>query len=170
LLNKLIEIFCDGNKEFPSQCTSPISVIIDFELGSFANPKPKQLDTSNNNNDTFLKYIDKKHKQYNNLARVDEGSYYLNNNLKYPPNNSDRSLMTEIISDQDSQNSSNLNLSSMGLEPTEIDYLRQIIYSYMMGTDPITMAKVIVAVLKFPEDEKRKIIENEKSKFKWFSS
>jgi hypothetical protein len=26
------------------------------------------------------------------------------------------------------------------------------------------MAKVIVAVLKFPEDEKRKLIENEKAK------
>jgi len=71
--------------------------------------------------------------------------------------------MTEI-SDQDSHTSSIQNLSSMCLEP------------YMMGTDPITMAKVIVAVLKFPEDEKRKIIENEKSKYstnftpKWFSS
>lgn len=50
------------------------------------------------------------------------------------------------------------------LEATEIDYLRKIVYSYMMGTDPVTMAKVIVAVLKFPEDEKRRLIENEKLK------
>jgi hypothetical protein len=142
---------------------------------TFEHQNGDSKDSSANSNDAFLKYIDKKQKQYNSAAViVDEGSYYLNNNLKYPPNNSDRSLMTEI-SDQDSHNSSNHNLSSMGLEPTEIDYLRQIIYSYMMGTDPITMAKVIVAVLKFPDDEKRKIIENEKSKYsnfgpKWFSS
>lgn len=54
--------------------------------------------------------------------------------------------------------------SFMTLEATEIDYLRRIVYSYMMGTDPVTMAKVIVAVLKFPEDERQKLIENEKLK------
>jgi hypothetical protein len=58
----------------------------------------------------------------------------------------------------------------MSLESTEIDYLRQIIYAYMMGTDPVTMAKVIVAVLKFSEDETKRIIENEKSKHStWFT-
>ena len=30
------------------------------------------------------------------------------------------------------------------------------------------MAKVIVAVLKFPEDERRRLIENEKAKQSWF--
>lgn len=79
-----------------------------------------------------------------------------------------RSLMTEL-SDPEALASPRLNQTyhypvSMTLEATEIDYLRRIIYSYMMGTDPVTMAKVIVAVLKFPEDEKHKLIENEKLK------
>lgn len=52
----------------------------------------------------------------------------------------------------------------MTLEATEIDYLRRIVYSYMMGTDPVTMAKVIVAVLKFTDEESHKLIENEKTK------
>jgi hypothetical protein len=54
--------------------------------------------------------------------------------------------------------------TSASLEPTEIDYLKKIIFSYMMGTDSITMAKVIIAILKFDEDEKIQIIENEKTK------
>ena len=69
-----------------------------------------------------------------------------------------RSLMTEI-SDADTHNN-----SSMYLEATELDYLRQIIYSYMMGVDPITIAIVIVMVLKFSENERRKSIDNEKTK------
>jgi hypothetical protein len=75
--------------------------------------------------------------------------------------------------DQDSNSSYfNINLNSpTSLESTEMDYLREIIYSYMMGTDPVTMAKVIVAVLKFPDNEKQKLIENEKTKNrKWFSA
>lgn len=78
--------------------------------------------------------------------------------------------MTEL-SDHETISSPHVSLSGnhhnyhhMSLEATEIDYLRRIIASYMMGTDPVTMAKVIVAVLKFPEDEKQKLIENEKAK------
>ena len=98
-------------------------------------------------------------------------------------------MAPELGSDQDSLGSGRNNFQQMCLESTEIDYLRQIVYSYMMGTDPVvslepsapqnkdlsfslnsdfliffspfkTMAKVIVAVLKFPEYEKRKLIEN----------
>ena len=54
--------------------------------------------------------------------------------------------------------------SSTCLEPTEIDYLKKIVFSYMMGTDSLTMAKVIMAILKFDEEEKTQLIENEKSK------
>jgi chromosome segregation ATPase len=56
-------------------------------------------------------------------------------------------------------------ISNVGsLEPTEIDYLKKIVFSYMMGTDSITMAKVIIAILKFDEAETNQLIENEKSK------
>lgn len=71
-----------------------------------------------------------------------------------------RSLMTELSEHESNSNHSN----HMTLEATEIDYLRRIVYSYMMGTDPVTMAKVIVAVLRFPEDQRQKLIENEKTK------
>ena len=61
-------------------------------------------------------------------------------------------------------NSTRLGSTNTSLEPTEIDYLKKIVYSYMMGTDSITMAKVIIAILKFDEDEKAQLIENEKAK------
>ncbi len=52
-----------------------------------------------------------------------------------------RSLMVESTSDHESSfdaTRNRLNSSlSMCLESTEIDYLRQIVYSYMMGTDPL---------------------------------
>lgn len=52
-----------------------------------------------------------------------------------------RSLMVESTSDHESSfdaSRNRLNSSmSMCLESTEIDYLRQIVYSYMMGTDPL---------------------------------
>lgn len=47
-------------------------------------------------------------------------------------------------------------------EPTEIDYLKQIVLAYMTGTERITMAKVICALLRYTDDEKSLIIEHEK--------
>ena len=71
-----------------------------------------------------------------------------------------------VANNSASQRSASIRSSSSGvcLEPTEIDYLKKIVYSYMMGTDSLTMAKVIMAILKFDEDEKNQLIENEKTK------
>jgi hypothetical protein len=49
-----------------------------------------------------------------------------------------------------------------GLEATELAYLKLIVQSYMMGTDRLTMAKVMLNLLKFNEQEKQKLIEHEK--------
>ncbi|XP_053791723.1 golgin subfamily A member 4 isoform X3 [Vidua chalybeata] len=46
-------------------------------------------------------------------------------------------------------------------EPTEIEYLRKVLFEYMMGRETKTMAKVITAVLKFPADQTQKILERE---------
>ena len=62
----------------------------------------------------------------------DSLGYTATQTLKY---NTSRSLMAES-SDQDSLGSKN-NLYNQCLESTEIDYLRQIIYSYMMGVDRV---------------------------------
>ncbi|CAF1122028.1 unnamed protein product [Adineta steineri] len=47
-------------------------------------------------------------------------------------------------------------------EPTEVDYLKQIVLAYMTGTDRITMAKVICAVLRYTDNETSLVIEQEK--------
>lgn len=39
----------------------------------------------------------------------------------------------------------------------------------MMGIDSKTMANVIATILKFSDDEKRRLFESEKAKSSWFS-
>ncbi|XP_065152260.1 golgin subfamily A member 4 isoform X2 [Paramisgurnus dabryanus] len=46
-------------------------------------------------------------------------------------------------------------------EPTEFEYLRKVMFEYMMGRETKTMAKVITSVLKFPPDEAQKVLERE---------
>lgn len=61
------------------------------------------------------------------------------------------------------------NLRNQALEAAEIHYLRKVVYSYMMGIDSKTMANVIATILKFSDDEKRRLFESEKTKSSWFS-
>ncbi|XP_056376325.1 golgin subfamily A member 4 isoform X2 [Hyla sarda] len=49
-------------------------------------------------------------------------------------------------------------------EPTEFEYLRKVLFEYMMGRETKTMAKVITMVLKFPADQAQKILEREESR------
>ncbi|XP_041100862.1 golgin subfamily A member 4-like isoform X2 [Polyodon spathula] len=49
-------------------------------------------------------------------------------------------------------------------EPTEFEYLRKVMFEYMMGRETKTMAKVITTVLKFPVDQAQKILEKEESR------
>ncbi|XP_069776417.1 golgin subfamily A member 4 isoform X3 [Narcine bancroftii] len=53
---------------------------------------------------------------------------------------------------------------SMISEPTEIEYLKKVLYEYMMGKETKTLAKVITTVLKFPTDQTQKILEREESR------
>ncbi|XP_017319168.1 golgin subfamily A member 4 isoform X2 [Ictalurus punctatus] len=46
-------------------------------------------------------------------------------------------------------------------EPTEFEYLRKVIFEYMMGRETKTMAKVITSMLKFPADQAQKVLERE---------
>ncbi|XP_029306235.1 golgin subfamily A member 4-like [Cottoperca gobio] len=49
-------------------------------------------------------------------------------------------------------------------EPTEMEYLRKVLFEYMMGRETKTMAKVITSMLKFPPDQAQKVLENEDTK------
>ncbi|XP_028844361.1 golgin subfamily A member 4 isoform X3 [Denticeps clupeoides] len=49
-------------------------------------------------------------------------------------------------------------------EPTEFEYLRKVMYEYMMGRETKTMAKVITSVLKFTPDQAQKILDREDSR------
>ncbi|ETE57450.1 hypothetical protein L345_16834, partial [Ophiophagus hannah] len=49
-------------------------------------------------------------------------------------------------------------------EPTEFEYLRKVVFEYMMGRETKTMAKVITSVLKFPPDQTQKILERENAR------
>ncbi|XP_037089186.1 GRIP1-associated protein 1-like isoform X4 [Pollicipes pollicipes] len=47
---------------------------------------------------------------------------------------------------------------------TEVEYLRNILYEYMMGREPLTLAKVITAVLKFNSEQTAKVLEKEEQR------
>ncbi|KAF7659211.1 hypothetical protein LDENG_00001480 [Lucifuga dentata] len=49
-------------------------------------------------------------------------------------------------------------------EPTEMEYLRKVLFEYMMGRETKTMAKVITSMLKFPPDQVQKVLDKEDSK------
>ncbi|XP_057198291.1 golgin subfamily A member 4 isoform X3 [Triplophysa rosa] len=49
-------------------------------------------------------------------------------------------------------------------EPTEFEYLRKVMFEYMMGRETKTMAKVITSVLKFPPDQAQTVMEREDSR------
>ncbi|XP_010593812.2 golgin subfamily A member 4 isoform X7 [Loxodonta africana] len=54
-------------------------------------------------------------------------------------------------------------------EPTEFEYLRKVLFEYMMGRETKTMAKVITSVLKFPDDQTQKILEREDARLTFTS-
>uniref|UniRef100_A0A4W5RRB8 Golgin A4 n=1 Tax=Hucho hucho TaxID=62062 RepID=A0A4W5RRB8_9TELE len=49
-------------------------------------------------------------------------------------------------------------------EPTEFEYLRKVLFEYMMGRETKTMAKVITSMLKFPPDQALQVLEKEDTK------
>ncbi|XP_029850722.2 golgin subfamily A member 4 isoform X3 [Ixodes scapularis] len=49
-------------------------------------------------------------------------------------------------------------------EPTEYEYLRNILFEYMMGKETVTLSKVIAAVLKFSDEQKTLISQREEAK------
>uniref|UniRef100_A0A3Q0SZF2 GRIP domain-containing protein n=1 Tax=Amphilophus citrinellus TaxID=61819 RepID=A0A3Q0SZF2_AMPCI len=57
-----------------------------------------------------------------------------------------------------------LNASDAFSEPTEMEYLRKVLFEYMMGRETKTMAKVITSMLKFPPDQAQKVLDKEDSK------
>ncbi|XP_077437286.1 golgin subfamily A member 4 isoform X2 [Vanacampus margaritifer] len=49
-------------------------------------------------------------------------------------------------------------------EVTEMEYLKKVLFEYMMGRETKTMAKVITSLLKFPPDQAQKVLDKEESK------
>ncbi|XP_056291197.1 golgin subfamily A member 4 isoform X2 [Pseudoliparis swirei] len=49
-------------------------------------------------------------------------------------------------------------------EHTEMEYLRKVLFEYMMGRETKTMAKVISSMLKFTPDQAQKVLDKEDSK------
>uniref|UniRef100_A0A3B3ZBS8 GRIP domain-containing protein n=1 Tax=Periophthalmus magnuspinnatus TaxID=409849 RepID=A0A3B3ZBS8_9GOBI len=49
-------------------------------------------------------------------------------------------------------------------EATEMEYLRKVLFEYMMGRETRTMAKVITSMLKFSPDQAQKVLEKEDGK------
>lgn len=63
------------------------------------------------------------------------------------------------------QNSRQYSMPSYSLEEaTEYEYLRNILYQYMLGKEPLTLAKVLATVVKFTPAQMENIVEHEEKK------
>lgn len=49
-------------------------------------------------------------------------------------------------------------------DATELEYLRNILYEYMMGKEPMILARVIAAVVKFDADQTNKVLQKEQQR------
>lgn len=49
-------------------------------------------------------------------------------------------------------------------DSTEIEYLRNILFEYMMGRETMVLARVIAAVVKFDQEQTTKIMKKEEDK------
>ncbi|KAG8229517.1 hypothetical protein J437_LFUL004923 [Ladona fulva] len=49
-------------------------------------------------------------------------------------------------------------------DATELEYLRNILYEYMMGKEPMVLARVIAAVVKFDDEQTKKVLTKEEQK------
>ena len=49
-------------------------------------------------------------------------------------------------------------------DSTEIEYLRNILFEYMMGRETLVLARVIAAVVKFDQEQTTKILKKEEDK------
>ena len=50
-------------------------------------------------------------------------------------------------------------LSPLFREPTEMEYLKQVLYQYMTGKEVSTMTKVIAAIMKFTPEETKAVVD-----------
>ncbi|XP_011875967.1 PREDICTED: golgin subfamily A member 4-like isoform X2 [Vollenhovia emeryi] len=55
-------------------------------------------------------------------------------------------------------------------DSTEIEYLRNILFEYMMGRETMVLARVIAAVVKFDQEQTAKILKKEEDKLTLFGS
>ncbi|XP_018404417.1 PREDICTED: golgin subfamily A member 4-like isoform X2 [Cyphomyrmex costatus] len=55
-------------------------------------------------------------------------------------------------------------------DSTEIEYLRNILFEYMMGRETMVLARVIAAVVKFDQEQTTKILKKEEDKLTLFGS
>ena len=63
------------------------------------------------------------------------------------------------------QNSRQYSMPSYSLEEaTEYEYLRNILYQYMLGKEPLTLAKVLATVVKFSPEQMDNIVLHEEKK------
>ena len=80
-------------------------------------------------------------------------------------NNTPRSPPPAQLEVTSSANHSGSNMPSYTLEEaTEFEYLKNILYQYMMGKEQLTLAKVLTTVVKFNPDQVTTILAHEEKK------
>ncbi|XP_026285947.1 golgin subfamily A member 4 isoform X3 [Frankliniella occidentalis] len=72
--------------------------------------------------------------------------------------------LRRILLNHGSSNSHTSSRSDNLEDATELEYLRNILYEYMMGKEPMILARVIAAVVKFDSDQTSKVLQKEQQR------
>ena len=69
------------------------------------------------------------------------------------------------VASKGGQNSRQYSMPSYSIEEaTEYEYLKNILYQYMLGKEPLTLAKVLATVVKFTPEQRENIVVHEEKK------
>ena len=55
-------------------------------------------------------------------------------------------------------------------EATEFEYLKNVLYQYMLGKESLTLARVLATVVKFSPDELKEVVKHEEKKHSLLAS
>ncbi|XP_074597453.1 uncharacterized protein LOC141852357 [Brevipalpus obovatus] len=105
------------------------------------------------------------HKEFNSSS-ANEHSYQVKamqrSLLQYQEENLRLKELLELCSKKEMTKDSSGCLNNVP-EPTEFEYLRNIMFEFMMGREPMTLAKVIAAVLRFSDDQTEQVVKRQES-------
>lgn len=150
-------------KTYPMNINESNSKAVASKLDNLQLLKAENMNNSEpNDNSNYLKEINdlrEKLRQYKSLDMTNRSSIeFYENELQKMKNKNEkinRKLDETLVT---------LNHCTDLANTTEIEYLKNVLYNYMLGKESLVLARVIAAVCKFDKDQTDAILQKEQQK------